>query len=75
MDAVFLLEHVYQAEEGIEERKRIGIYASEGDAQSAVNRLRIQPGFCDYPDNFVIQPYVIDQDNWTEGYDSIDELL
>ncbi|MFE7798671.1 SPOR domain-containing protein [Nocardia sp. NPDC057440] len=74
MVSVFLLEHVYRTGDDIDERKRVGIYASKEDAQNAIDRLRVQPGFSDYPDCFVIQGYEIDRDYWTEGYDDSDEV-
>lgn len=74
MESLFLLEHVRRIGDGADDRKRIGIYESETDARNAIDRLRSQPGFCDYPDDFVIQPYEIDRGYWTEGYDNSNEI-
>jgi hypothetical protein len=64
---VYLLHHVYELD-GAEEVKTIGVYSSEGAARQAVARLRTQPGFRDHPDGFVIDPYPVDKDHWTEGF-------
>ncbi|MFC9898412.1 hypothetical protein ACFVMC_32375 [Nocardia sp. NPDC127579] len=68
MDSVFLLEHVYEIGNGVEERKRIGVYLSEEDARFRIGRLRLQPGFRDRPEDFVIQRFEIDRSYWAEGY-------
>ncbi|WP_405177648.1 hypothetical protein [Nocardia sp. NBC_01377] len=68
MESLFLLEHVRSVGNGAEDRKRIGIYSSEPDAHEAIDRLRTQDGFSDYPDGFTIQRFEIDEDHWTDGY-------
>ena len=49
-------------------RNLIGVYRTEDDAKSAIERLRIKPGFVDVPDGFQICPYELNIDNWTDGY-------
>jgi hypothetical protein len=48
--------------------KLIGVYATENDATSAIDRIKIQPGFCDYLAGFEISRYEIGKDHWVEGY-------
>lgn len=52
----------------MEDVKFIGAYSSEASAQAAVERLRTQPGFRDYPDDFTIDAYDIDKDHWAAGF-------
>lgn len=69
MDKVFILQHERpETEDRMEDVKLIGAYASEAAAQAAIERLRTQPGFRDYPDDFTIDAYEIDKDHWTEGF-------
>lgn len=69
MDTVFILQHERpEAEDRIEDVRFIGAYSSEASAPAAVERLRTQPGFRDYPDHFTIDAYEIDKDHWTEGF-------
>ncbi len=69
MQSVYVLHHVRpETEEMMEDVKLIGVYSSEALAWAAINRLRSQPGFRDYPDDFSIEPYKVDRDNWTEGF-------
>ena len=65
---VFLVEHLHFLEDGEESVKTIGIYSTREKARQAVERLRMQPGFRDAPDGFVIDLYWIDQDGWEGGY-------
>jgi homoserine kinase type II len=68
MTTVFIVQHGYEDDAGCEEVKFIGVYSSEASAQAAVGRLRSQPGFRDRPGDFYIDPYVLDQDHWSDGY-------
>ncbi|MFD3507473.1 hypothetical protein [Nocardia sp. NPDC058666] len=68
MEDVFLLKHSYRKQSGIDEVKRIGVYATEEDARAAIDRLQEQEGFRDHRYGFIIQRYVVDSDNWTDGY-------
>ncbi|MBB4839668.1 hypothetical protein HNP52_002737 [Sphingomonas kyeonggiensis] len=68
MNEVFALWHSYELNEGEEESKLIGIYASHADAEAARARSVALPGFCDHPDNFLIESHTLGQDKWTEGF-------
>jgi hypothetical protein len=69
MATVFILQHERpETGDRTEDVKFIGAYSSRASAQLAVDRLRSQPGFRDYPDDFSIDEYEIDKDHWTEGF-------
>jgi hypothetical protein len=69
MATVFILQHERpETEDRMEDVKFIGAYSSQAAAHAAVARLRTQPGFCDYPDDFSIDEYEIDKDYWAEGF-------
>jgi hypothetical protein len=68
MASVFVLQHVHEGENGVEDVKFIGVYSSRDKAQEAVARLVRLPGFADAPDGFHIDEYRVDQDHWVEGY-------
>jgi hypothetical protein len=46
----------------------IGIYATEADAEEAINRLRDKVGFRDFPEGFNIHPTRLGMTGWTEGF-------
>jgi hypothetical protein len=78
MKSVFVVQHVHVFGPGEEDVKMIGVYQSNDSALAAVARLKIQPGFCELPEvadlgsddgaGFHITEYILDEDNWTEGY-------
>ena len=78
MPSVFVLQHCHVMPSDEDDIKMIGVYASRKDAEAAIERLRLQPGFIDHPrmvdpdaddrNGFYIDEYEIGEDNWTEGY-------
>ena len=46
----------------------IGVYATVADAEAAIVRLRVQPGFRDWPEGFSVDPYEVGVDEWREGF-------
>ncbi len=68
MDRAFLLQHVRFDDDEPADVKVIGVYSSKAAAQAAIERLKEQPGFRDYPDFFAIDEYDLDTDHWAEGF-------
>jgi len=69
---VYIVQHVHEFDDGREDIKLIGIYSSIENAQEAVQRLGHQLGFRDTPEGFEIDTYTLDQDNWTQGYVTVE---
>lgn len=67
-NGVFVVQHVHLLVHGEEDAKMIGVYSTRESAESAVSRLKKQPGFCDTPEGFCIDFYETDKDHWAEGY-------
>lgn len=80
---IFLVQHLHTLSDGIEDIKLIGVYDSEASAIAAIGRLKIQPGFIDFPeiidgdaddnaiDGFYIDQYELNKDYWPEGFVSV----
>lgn len=79
MDTVYLLQHMHVLPSAEEDVKILGIYRTRELALAAVERLRSQPGFRDFPnivdpevteeeDGFYIDAYTLDKDHWSEGF-------
>lgn len=79
MKSVFVLEHLHTQSDGEECWKKIGIYLTHDDALIAIERIKTQPGFSDYPHlidhsdhncihGFNIDEYLLNEDHWTEGF-------
>ena len=79
--SVFVLQHLHVLSEDEEEDKFIGVYSSRESALRAVDRLRLQPGFRDFPalvadlgvgpaegSGFYLNEVRLDQDSWPEGF-------
>jgi hypothetical protein len=65
---VFILQHARPKDDGDDDVKFIGVYSSQANAEAAIDRLRLQPGFRNYPNEFHIDPYEPDVDHWIEGF-------
>jgi hypothetical protein len=65
---VYLLMHARELEDDAEEIKTLGIYSSEETVEAAILRYRELPGFRDYPEDFFVSEFEVDEDDWTEGF-------
>jgi hypothetical protein len=68
MDTVHLLWYTREWAEREDTELLIGVYGTDADARDAVRRLKSQPGFAEYPEGFLVVPYEVDKDHWTEGF-------
>ena len=68
MTTVYVVQHVRDEDGQDEDVKMIGVYSSRENAAEAVDRMKQQPGFSDWPDGFHIDAYPVDQDHWAEGF-------
>ncbi|MCY9591353.1 hypothetical protein PC41400_09015 [Paenibacillus chitinolyticus] len=67
MKTVFLLQHSYEINQ-IEYTKTIGIYSTRDKAQDVINKYKELPGFKEYPEDFYIDEYHVDKNEWQEGF-------
>jgi hypothetical protein len=67
-ETVYLLWFVRERTEGEDTELLIGVYRTEEDAQTAIQRLKDKPGFVLYPKGFQIHGRVLGKDSWTEGF-------
>jgi hypothetical protein len=75
MTHVHVVQHLHESPDGEDDVKFIGVYTTRADACAAVDRLRLVPGFCDYPEGFEIAEYELDKDHWAEGFISWKEAV
>ena len=71
MQRVFILQHVHQLGCNTEDVKFIGVYTSRENADNAIERLVLQPGFRSTKSGFSIDEYEINVDHWKEGFTAI----
>jgi len=67
-DRVQLLWFVQEREDGEDTELLIGVYRTEEDVKSTIERLKGQPGFVDFPEGFISERYELNKDHWTEGF-------
>ena len=48
--------------------KIIGVFATEQQAQAAIEQLKSQSGFKEYPNGFHIDAYPLNQIHWSQGF-------
>jgi hypothetical protein len=65
VERAFLVQHERSDDGHV---KIVGIYSSPSKADAAIQRLRDQPGFRDFPDGFTVDAYELDEDHWAEGF-------
>jgi len=46
----------------------IGVYSTDEKARVAIERMKVKPGFVDFPQGFEVCSYPLDRDHWTEGF-------
>lgn len=77
MESVYLVWHTHTMpgdddDEPIEDVKLLGAYSSQSKAADRVERATSLPGFRDHPDGFEVVEYVVDEDSWPDGYQTVD---
>jgi hypothetical protein len=65
---VYLLWFVKERSTGKDCELLIGAYSSDLEARSAIERVKGQRGFADFPEGFQIHETLLDRDAWTDGF-------
>lgn len=71
MQEVYVLQHSYALQNGCDETKLLGVFSSEEKAQEAIEMYRTLPGFCEHPQDFHLDKYLMNERYWTEGFFTI----
>jgi acyl-CoA-binding protein len=65
---LYLLQHVHEMSNEVEDTKLIGVYSSMQQAITAQDHLKSKPGFLDNQDGFFIDEYELDKTFWADGF-------
>ena len=68
MDAVYLLWHTHESKGQEPDEKLLGVYSTEEKAARRIEAAKQLPGFREASAGFEVARYVIDRDEWTEGF-------
>lgn len=71
---IFVVQHEYE-ENGCDYLKHIGVFSSRNGAVAAVNSLKMQPGFRDWPNGFEISETRLNVYGWQNGFGASKRLL
>jgi hypothetical protein len=75
ISSVCILWFVPLGDEYKERAMLIGVYLNKIACDQAIDRLKVQPGFRDYPEGFEVDGYVVGEDHWREGFVSVEEAF
>ena len=65
---VYVVQHTHLINTYEEDTKFIGVYSSYQNAERAIERSKLLPGFVDAIHGFSVDKYAVDEDSWTSGY-------
>jgi hypothetical protein len=68
LQQVYLLWHTHGLEDGEPDEKLLGVYSTEEKAARRMASARKLPGFREAPAGFEVARYVVDRDEWAEGF-------
>ena len=68
MKSAYVVQHLRKKDEDNEDVKMIGIFSNRENANIAIQKLKLQPGFRDHLDGFSIDEYELDKEEWSEGF-------
>lgn len=71
MTIVYVLMHIHEFDSEREDIKTIGAYSSRENAEKAIERLKLAPGFRDTSGGFMISELPLDKDHWIDGYATV----
>lgn len=68
IDKVYLVQHVHKLSVDEEDVKIIGIYTNVKRAKKTIEKYKLKPGFKRSKRGFYIDEYILNKDNWVEGF-------
>ena len=72
MTHVYMLWHIHDLGDE-EDWKFVGVYSSPEAVDAARRRVAALPGFRDTPDSFRVERVAVDEDQWTQGFVTVDD--
>ncbi|WP_312346243.1 hypothetical protein [Chryseobacterium binzhouense] len=65
---VFQVSHIYTIHTFLDDERVIGVFLDESKANKIINNLRNKDGFKDYPDDFIVSRFSLNNQLWTSGF-------
>ena len=70
---VFLVHHIRELGDDAEEVKFVGVFSDIEKAQAAIDKIKSEPGFRDFPNGFSLEAHTLNRVGWSEGFDYSDD--
>ncbi|MDR6525698.1 hypothetical protein J2787_001068 [Chryseobacterium rhizosphaerae] len=65
---VFQISHIYTIHTFLEDERTIGVFLDEDVAYKIIDDLKIKQGFSDYPEDFILSEFTLNEQLWTSGF-------
>lgn len=71
MKSVYLLQHVHELPNGVEDVKVIGVFKTESDAEKMIDFLSDKVGFSSASQGFSVDKYELNKGFWLDGFEEV----
>lgn len=68
LKCIFIISHIYTVDVTTDDERIIGVFSNLARCERVIEQLKEQPGFKDYPENFIIDEVELNQLLWTSGF-------
>ncbi|MGL6127098.1 hypothetical protein [Chryseobacterium artocarpi] len=65
---VFQVSHIYTINTFLDDERIIGVFLDEHQANETVNNCKMKDGFKDYPDDFIVGRFTLNNLLWISGF-------
>ncbi|MFL0802315.1 MAG: hypothetical protein K6L81_01250 [Agarilytica sp.] len=71
MKTLYIVQHVHELSDGLEDEKLIGVFDRIETAEAAIKELKEKPGFSSSTNGFYIDKYEVNKLHWQDGFDTV----
>jgi hypothetical protein len=68
LKSIFSISHIYKVDTFTDDERIIGIFSDLAIAEQIIEQLKKQPGFEDYPDDFIVDEVELNELLWASGF-------
>lgn len=68
LKSLFYVSHTYTVDTNMDDERILGVFTNSNLVKQIIEKMKEQPGFRDYPENFIIDEIELNQLLWTSGF-------
>lgn len=68
LDHIFQVSHIYTIHTFLDDERVIGVFLDEDKADEIIDELKQKLGFENYPDDFILGRFTLNNQLWTSGF-------